>query len=104
MAAIDTRERQRLTTFESRLSLDPETILALIEQDASTSHWLVSERFYQAALKLDGDDQQWRVDRVMVLKALPEKTLVPERMAMSAISGKLDSSRASLAQFSGETP
>ena len=104
LAAIDARERQRLTTFESRLSLDPETILALIEQDASTSHWLVSERFYQAALKLDGDDQQWRVDRVMVLKALPEKTLVPERMAMSAISGKLDSSRASLAQFSGETP
>ncbi len=104
LAAIETQERQRLTVFESRLNLEPETILSLIEQDAATSHWLVSDRFYQAALKLDGEDQQRRVDRVMRLKTLPVETAAPARLAMSAISGKLDRSRASLAQFSGEMP
>lgn len=104
LAAVDVRDRVKLATFENRLSPEPETILALIEQDASTSHWLVSDRFYQAALKLEGDDQQWRVDRVIRLKNLPAQSPGPARMAISTIPGKLDRTRVSLAQLSAEAP
>ena len=104
IAAIDTQDRTKLSAFEGRLSLEPDTVLALIEQDATTSHWLVSDRFYQAAMKLSGDDQQWRVDRVMRLKHLPAQPIPNARLAMSTISGKLNSSRESLAQLSAETP
>jgi hypothetical protein len=104
LTAVDMRDRAKLATFENRLSPEPETILTLIEQDASTSRWLVSDRFYQAALKLEGDDQQWRVDRVIRLKNLPAQSPGPARMAMSTIPGKLDRTRVSLAQLSAEAP
>lgn len=104
MAAIDTQDRAKLALFEKRLSLEPDTILALIEQDASTGHWLVPDRFFQAALKLSDDDQRWRVDRVMRLKHLPAQPIPGARLAMSTISGKLERSRDSLEQFSREAP
>ena len=104
LIAIDRGDRTRLSVFESRLRLEPETILALIEQDATTSRWIVSDRVYQAALRLDGDDQQWRVDRVMRLKHLPAQPIPGVRLAMSTIPDKLDRSRASLAQLSAEAP
>ena len=104
LAAIETNERQQLARIESRLNLEPETILSLIEQDAATKNWLVPDRFYQAALKLEAVDQQRRVDRVMRLKTLPVQAPAPGRLAMSTISEKLASSRESLAQFSGSAP
>jgi hypothetical protein len=104
LAAIDTQDGKRLAAFEGRLKLEPDTILALIEQDATTSHWLVSDRVYQAARKLVGDDHKLRVDRVMRLKSLPAEPVANTRVAMSAISGKLNSSRQTLASLSAEAP
>ena len=104
LAAIEAQDGKRLAAFEGRLELEPETILALIEQDAMTSHWLVSDRVYQAARKLGSDDHKLRVDRVMRLKRLPAEPVANTRVAMSTISGKLSSSRQSLAQLSAEAP
>jgi hypothetical protein len=104
LAAIDAQDGKRLAAFEGRLELEPETILALIEQDATTSHWLVSDRVYQAARKLGSDDHKLRVDRVMRLKRLPADPVANPRVAMSTISGKLSSSRQSLALLSAEAP
>jgi hypothetical protein len=104
LAAIDTQDGKRLAAFESRLELEPETILALIEQDATTSHWLVSDRVYQAARKLGSEDHKLRVDRVMRLKRLPADPVANTRVAMSTISGKLNSSRETLALLSAEAP
>jgi hypothetical protein len=104
LAAIDTKDGPRLAVFEGRLKLEPDTILALIEQDATTSHWLVSGRVYEAAQKLGSDDQKRRVDRVMRLKRLSAEPEMNTRIAMSAISGKLNTSRQSLAMLSAEAP
>jgi hypothetical protein len=104
LVAIERGDRARLSAFESRLHLEPETILALIEQDATTGRWIVPDRVYQAALKLEADDQRWRVDRVMRLKHLPAQPVPGMRLAMSTIPDKLDRSRASLAQLSAEAP
>ncbi|MEX1251101.1 MAG: hypothetical protein WEA77_07905 [Hyphomonas sp.] len=104
LAAIDTKDRTGIATFEGRLKLEPETILTLIEQDATTSHWLVSDRVYQAARKLGSDDHKLRVERVMRLKRLPADPVASTRVAMSTISGKLNSSRESLALLSAEAP
>lgn len=104
LAAIAAQDGARLAAFEARLELGPETILALIEQDAMTSHWLVSDRVYQAARKLVSDDQKRRVDRVLQLKRRPADPPANTRLSMSAVSGKLNSSRQSLAQLSAEAP
>jgi hypothetical protein len=104
LAAIDTKDRPRLALFEGRLKLEPDIILALIEQDATTSHWLVSDRVYEAARKLGSTDQKPRVDRVIRLKSLSAEPALNTRVAISAISGKLNTSRQSLAQLSAEAP
>lgn len=104
LAAIDMKDRPRLAVFEARLKLEPDTILALIEHDATTGHWLLSERVYEAASKLGSDDQKRRVDRVMRLKRLSGELVMNTRVAMSAIPGKLNTSRQSLALLSAEAP
>jgi len=48
--------------------LKPDTILALIEQDAVSGHWVVSDQIYAAANQLTGAEHSQRVARVKVLK------------------------------------
>lgn len=103
-SAIAANDGVKLPAFESRLRLEPDTILMLIEDDAASGNWIVSEKTYQAAMKLEDDAHAWRVDRVMLLKRSPASALPSSRIAMSSIPGKLDQSRQSLAQLSGETP
>lgn len=103
-AAIAANDRTRLPAFEARLQLEPDTILMLIEDDAAAGNWAVSEKVYQAALNLTDEAQAWRVDRVMLLKQSPSFVPPEKRIAMSSIPGKLDRSRQSLAQLSGEAP
>ncbi len=103
-AAIDASDRVKLSVYESRLSLAPETILALIEQDAASGHWIVSDMVFQAAAKLPGDDQQRRVARVLRLKQASPVPVSSGRLNMSSIPGKLDRSRQSLEQMSGGAP
>jgi len=102
-AAIDAQDKAKLSVYESRLALEPETVLALIEQDAVAAHWVVSDKVFQAASKLTDDDQKNRVDRVLRLKQanLP---VASGRLNMSSIPGKLDRSRQSLEQMTGGAP
>lgn len=67
-SAIKEQSSAMLSKIESRLSLQPDAILALIEQDAVSGHWIVSERVYAAADQLTGDDHEQRVARVASLK------------------------------------
>ncbi len=103
-AAINANDRAKLSAFEANLTLEPETVLTLIEEDAAAGNWIVSGKVYQAALKLTDDAQAWRADRVMLLKQSPALASPNARIAISAIPDKLDRSRDSLAQLSGETP
>jgi hypothetical protein len=57
-----------LAKFEGRLALKPESVLALIEQDAVSGHWIVSDRVYMAADQLTGTEHTERVARVSTLK------------------------------------
>ncbi len=102
MAAIDARDRTKLAAIEGRLELVPDTILALIEQDAATGHWLVSPAVFEAAGKLTDAGHQDRVKRVNRLKTAGAEPVPAGRVAMTSISGKLSQSRASLKQLSAQ--
>ncbi|WP_291205212.1 hypothetical protein [Hyphomonas sp.] len=103
-AAIDAQDKAKLSVYESRLTLAPETVLALIEQDAEAARWIVSEKIFQAAAKLTDKDQKSRVDRVLRLKQASPPAAAPGRVNMSSIPGKLDRSRQSLEQMTGGAP
>lgn len=100
-AAIDGRDKVKLSVYESRLSLVPETVLALIEQDAAASHWIVSDKVFDAASQLTDEEHKRRVARVLRLKQAGPATVASGRVNMSSIPGKLDRSRQSLEQMSG---
>ena len=102
-AAIDAQDKAKLSVYESRLTPAPETVLALIEQDAAAAHWVVSDKVFQAAAKLTDEDQKRRVDRVLRLKQanLP---VASGRLNMSSIPDKLNRSRQSLEQMTGGAP
>jgi hypothetical protein len=103
-AAIDSRDRTKLSVYESRLRLEPETILVLIEQDAASAHWIVSDTVFRAAAGLTDEAQQQRVARVLRLKQASPQPASSARLSMSSIPAKLDRTRASLDQLSGEAP
>lgn len=102
-AAIDAQDKAKLSVYESRLAMEPETVLALIEQDAVAAHWVVSDKVFQAAAKLTDDDQKSRVDRVLRLKQA-KLPVASGRVNMSSIPDKLDRSRQSLEQMTGGAP
>ncbi len=103
-AAIDANDRVKLPAIEARLRMEPDTILALIEQDAAAANWIVSDAVFKAASGLTDENQKRRVARVMQLKQAPLQTAPAGRVSMSAIPGKLSRTRQSLDQFSGEAP
>ncbi|WP_340693072.1 hypothetical protein [Hyphomonas sp.] len=76
-SAIKQQNPAMLSKIESRLSLQPDAILALIEQDAVSGHWIVSERVYAAADQLTGDDHEQRVARVASLKRAAQGDEMP---------------------------
>ncbi len=69
LSALSDEEQPSVVEFERYLDDQPETVLALIEQDAATGQWLVSDRFYEAASRLTGDEHKSRVARVMSLRS-----------------------------------
>lgn len=103
-AAIDAKDKAKLSVYESRLALEPETVLALIEQDAAAAHWIVSDKVFEAAGKLTDKEQKSRVDRVLRLKQAKPPVVASGRVTMSSIPGKLDRSRQSLEQMTGGAP
>lgn len=102
-AAIDAQDKAKLTVYESRLTLVPETVLSLIEQDAAAAHWIVSEKVFQSAAQLTDEDQKRRVERVLRLKEA-KPPVAAGRVNMSSIPVKLDRTRQSLEQMTGGAP
>jgi hypothetical protein len=76
-SAIKEQNLAFLKKVESRLPLQPDTILALIEQDAVSGYWLVSDRIYDAADQLTGVDHEQRVARVASLKRAAQGGATP---------------------------
>ncbi len=105
-AAIDRGERARLAAYEKRLKLDPETVLILVEHDAATARWILSESVYRAAGALTDEAQRVRVARVMRLKPSiwPEYPEHEEaaRLPVASIPGKLNQSRQALEKMKAE--
>tara|TARA_R110000868_G_scaffold32971_10_gene120061 strand:- start:6661 stop:8427 length:1767 start_codon:yes stop_codon:yes gene_type:complete len=89
-SAIMEQNQPLLIKFENRMPLKPESLLALIEQDAVSGHWIVSDRIYAAADQLTGADHKQRVERVSALKRaalnLPSPTAP---MTMARVREKL---------------
>jgi len=91
-SAIKEQNLAMLSKIESRLTLQPDAILALIEQDAVSGHWVVSERVYAAAGQLTGDDHEQRVARVASLKREAQGAAVPAGpMSMARVTELLSS-------------
>jgi len=72
-SAIRTHAPERLRIYEDRLEIEPETILALIEEDAIAGDWIVSEWVYTAARMLTGDEHERRVERVAGMRRMVRK-------------------------------
>lgn len=104
MAAIDKKDTAKLPVYESRLKLEPDTILALIEQDAATGNWIVSGKVYSAASALTDAEQKRRVERVLRLKQAGATQVTATRVNMSSVPAKLERTRQSLEQMSGGAP
>lgn len=102
--AIDRGEKARLATYESRLTLDPQTVLTLIEHDAAGARWMVSDKVMNAAGALKEEDQRRRVDRVVRLRAAGTGPAVPGRPSIASVPGKLNQSRESIRQMTPEAP
>lgn len=103
-AAIESRDSTKRSVYEARLRMEPDTILALIEQDAASTNWLVSDKVFRAASALTDEGHKARVDRVLRLKADGPAPAPEGRVSMSSIPGKLSRARDSLDQLSAEMP
>tara|TARA_R110001599_G_C12246134_1_gene659167 strand:+ start:1155 stop:2924 length:1770 start_codon:yes stop_codon:yes gene_type:complete len=91
-SAIKEQNRELLNKLESRLSLQPDTILALIEQDAVSGYWIVSDRIYDAADQLTGVEHEQRVARVASLKRAAQGDSMPARpMSIARVTDLLKS-------------
>ncbi|KDA01823.1 hypothetical protein [Hyphomonas oceanitis] len=77
-SAIRAHAPERLRVYEDRLEIAPDVILALIEDDATTGDWIVSEWVYTAARMLTGDDHKRRVALVAELRRAARKGAVTQ--------------------------
>lgn len=78
LSAIHQQDRPQYRAFESRIFLQSETILSLIEHDAASGQWMVSDAVYEAAEALRNDDQyRKRVQTVLTLKRFGAATRHP---------------------------
>ena len=103
LSAIDANDSAQVRQFTGGLTLDAETILALIEQDAASGRWIVPENVYQAASELTDEAQKSRVKRVLDIKsAASGEVIAPSQPAMAGIPDRLMSTRMALESLEGE--
>ena len=104
LGAIREGDTASLRAVEARLTLDPDTVLALIEQDAATGRWIVSDEIYDAAAKLTDSTQAQRAARVFAMrKAARDLAAGPEKLAMASVPVVLKRSDTSAEQVTGGT-
>ena len=79
-------------------------MLALIEQDAASGRWIVSDAIYRAAGKLTDPVQKQRADRVFAMRrAAGELAAGPKKLAMTRVADVLKRSDPSSEQTTGGT-
>ena len=90
-SAIRQGNRTGLRIYEQRLSLAPEAVLSLIELDAATNRWIVSDEIYSVAQSFSDPVFKQRAERVFAMReaardlANPKKT----KLAMGRVSSVL---------------
>lgn len=101
-SAIRAGNESALAEFESHLRLDPETILTLIEEDASVGQWMVADQYYQIAATFGDDVLSQRVDRVLAMRrAARDIASGPRRLAVADVSAVLKGAEVSPEQVTG---
>ena len=103
MSAIMTRDAKWLEGIPSKLVLDDETIIELIECDAAYGNWVLPESIYSAAAKVTHEDYQPRVAAVLALKAR-SAPLQRKRLQLSQIPDNLEQIELALNSTLGGAP
>ncbi|HAE29230.1 hypothetical protein [Hyphomonas adhaerens] len=102
-SAIRKGDAAGLHVYEQRLDLKPETVLALIELDAASGRWLVSDAIYDAAARLTDPVQKQRAERVFAMRETAKDLAMPVRpkVAMAKVASVLGKSDLSSEQVTG---
>lgn len=102
-SAIRKGDAAGLRVYEQRLDLKPETVLALIELDAASDRWLVSNEIYDAAAHLTDPVQKQRAERVFAMREAARDLAKPARprLAMAKVASVLGKSDLSSEQVTG---
>ena len=100
--AVQSGDAGALKEFESHLSLDPDSILTLIEQDAASGQWIVSGEIYRLAGELTDAGHRQRAERVLAMRR-SARSLADgrEKMAMARVPDVLKQTDPSPEQVSG---
>nr|WP_321360589.1 hypothetical protein [uncultured Hyphomonas sp.] len=102
-SAIRKGDATGLRVYEQRLDMEPETVLALIELDAASGRWLVSNSIYDAAARLTDPVQKQRAERVFAMRKGARDLAKParSRVAMAKVASVLGKSDLSSEQVTG---
>ena len=103
LSAVRIGDRSLLTRMEPKLEADARTLVALIEMDAVSRHWMVPDRIYQAARGLDDAEAKARVRRVSTLRNDLGREKKTPRYAVADVNRALSAIRQSLDPKTGET-
>lgn len=102
-SAIRKGDAAALRVYEQRIDLEPETVLALIELDAASNRWLVSDAIYDVAANLADPVQKQRSERVFAMRQAARDLSKPARarLAMSKVASVLGKPDPSSEQVTG---
>lgn len=80
-----------LRIYEDRMEMEPEAVLSLIELDAATNRWIVSDEIYAAAAALENPLLKQRADRVFAMRSSARELAQPRtsKLAMGQVSSVL---------------
>lgn len=103
LSAIEAKDEGQLRRLETRLNMDAETVLALIEQDAASRSWMVSPSIYEAAGRLTDEAHKARAARVLALRRAAEGgPAAPPALSIAGVPDRLSQSRTRLNAMEGE--
>ena len=93
LSAIRTGDETRLPGLLAKMDPDAETLIALVEMDAASGHWMLPDATYRAAGKLEGEDYQARFARVEALRAKKAPDPAGQTYDMAEIGAALKRAR-----------
>lgn len=99
LAAMRDGDNLYFQVFADRLTPEPESIVRLIEEDASSGRWIISDSIYALAeAMLQQEEMRERVDRVLTLKLAAESNppLAPVQRPIESAEGTLERLRIAL--------